>query len=143
MEDIIQPALTLLGVVITAFVTWLVSRRSSKVQREQQQQGNKLGLVDRYVTEISRIDKKLDAQDVDIGRLTRENAERTSEVLALREDMAQVRRDHLNETAKLEVTLLSFRAYIASVLDWINRRFEEGELDTEADIPEPPPEYMP
>ena len=143
MEGIIQPALTLLGVVITAFVTWLVSRRSSKVQREQQRQSNKLGLVDRYVTEISRIDKKLDAQDGDIGRLTRENVERTSEVLALREEMAQVRRDHLNETAKLEVTLFSFRAYIASVLDWINRRFEAGELNTEADVPEPPPEYKP
>lgn len=143
MEGIIQPALTLLGVVITAFVTWLVSRRSSKVQREQQRQSNRLGLVDRYVTEISRIDKKLDSQDGDIGRLTRENAERTSEVLALREEMAQVRRDHLNETAKLEVTLFSFRAYIASVLDWINRRFEAGELNTEADVPEPPPEYKP
>ncbi|WP_152346584.1 hypothetical protein [Brevibacterium sp. CFH 10365] len=141
MEALIQPALSLLGVIITAVVTWLVSRRSTRVQNEQQKEQNELGLVDRYRSEIDRIDEKLDEQSEDISRLTRENIERTTEVLNLREEMAKVRRDHLAETAKLEATLFSFRGYIASVLEWINRRFEAGELDTEADVPEPPPEY--
>lgn len=141
MEALIQPVLTLVGVIITAVVTWLVSRRSARVQHEQQKSETGLGLVDRYVQEISRIDKKLEEQDESIIRLTEQNLERTTEVLSLREEMATVRRNHIAETAKLETTLFSFRSYIASVLEWINRRFESGELDTEADIPEPPPEY--
>lgn len=141
MESLIPPALTLVGVIITALVTWLVSRRSTKVQQEQQKDQNSLGLVDRYRSEIDRIDDKLDEQDEDIARLTQENLARTAEVLELREEMARARRDHLVETAKLEYTLISFRSYIAAVLDWINRRFESGELDTEVDVPKPPPEY--
>ena len=141
MEALIQPALSLLGVIITAVVTWLVSKRSSRVQAEQQKEQNELGLVDRYREEIERIDDKLKEQSADIAKLSRENLERTTEVLGLREEMAKVRRDHLAETARLEATLFSFRGYIASVLEWINRRFEAGELDTEADVPEPPPEY--
>ena len=52
MEALIQPALSLLGVIITAVVTWLVSKRSSRVQAEQQREQNELGLVDRYREEI-------------------------------------------------------------------------------------------
>lgn len=141
MEALIQPLLTLIGVCITAYVTWLVAKRSTRAQEVSEENKNKLGLVDRYRSEIDRIDEKLDEQEKDISRLTRENIDRTSEVLKLREEMAQVRRDHMAETAKLEMTLISFRGYIASILDWVNRRFEAGELDTEADIPEPPPEY--
>ena len=141
MEALIQPLLTLIGVGITAYVTWLVAKRSTRAQEVSEENKNKLGLVDRYRSEIDRIDEKLDEQEKDISRLTRENIDRTSEVLKLREEMAQVRRDHMAETAKLEMTLISFRGYIASILDWVNRRFEAGELDTEADIPEPPPEY--
>ena len=141
MEALIQPLLSLVGVALTAWVTWMVAKRSQKVQQEQQQGENRLGLVDRYAKEIDRIDEKLGRQDKEIERLTRQNVDRTNEVLDLRNEMAQVRRDHLAETAKLESTLMSFRTYIASILDWVNRRFEAGELDTEADIPEPPPEY--
>lgn len=141
MEALIQPLLTLVGVIITAYVTWLVAKRSTRAQEVSEENKNKLGLVDRYRAEIDRIDDKLDEQEEDISRLTKENIDRTSEVLKLREEMAQVRRDHMAETAKLEMTLISFRTYIASILDWVNRRFEAGELDTEADIPEPPPEY--
>ena len=141
MEALIQPLLTLIGVGITAYVTWLVAKRSTRAQEVSEENKNKLGLVDRYRSEIDRIDEKLDEQEKDISRLTRQNIDRTSEVLKLREEMAQVRRDHMAETAKLEMTLISFRGYIASILDWVNRRFEAGELDTEADIPEPPPEY--
>ena len=141
MEALIQPLLSLVGVALTAWVTWMVAKRSQKVQQEQQQGENSLGLVDRYAKEIDRIDEKLGRQDKEIERLTRQNVDRTNEVLDLRNEMAQVRRDHLAETAKLESTLMSFRTYIAAVLEWINRRFESGELDTEADIPEPPPEY--
>lgn len=141
MEALIQPLLTLIGVSITAYVTWLVAKRSTRAQEVSEENKNKLGLVDRYRSEIDRIDAKLDEQEEDISRLTKENIDRTSEVLKLREEMAQVRRDHMAETAKLEMTLISFRTYIASILDWVNRRFEEGELDTEADVPEPPPEY--
>lgn len=141
MEALIQPLLTLLGVGITAYVTWLVAKRSTRAQEVSEDNKNKLGLVDRYRSEIDRIDEKLDEQSADINRLTKENIDRTTEVLKLREEMAQVRRDHMAETAKLEFTLISFRGYISSVLEWINRRFEAGELDTEADIPEPPPEY--
>lgn len=141
MEALIQPLLTLVGVIITAYVTWLVAKRSARAQEVSEENKNKLGLVDRYRSEIDRIDEKLDEQEEDISRLTKENIDRTSEVLKLREEMAQVRRDHMAETAKLEMTLISFRTYIASILDWVNRRFEAGELDTEADIPEPPPEY--
>lgn len=141
MEALIPPALTLAGVIVTALVTWLVSRRSSKVQQEQQKDQAGLGLVDRYRSEIDRIDEKLEEQDEDIARLTKENIARTTEVLELREEMARARRDHLAETAKLELTLISFRSYIAAVLDWINRRFESGELDTDIDVPKPPPEY--
>lgn len=141
MEALIQPLLTLIGVGITAYVTWLVAKRSTRAQEVSEENNNKLGLVDRYRSEIDRIDDKLDDQEKDISRLTKENVDRTSEVLKLREEMAQVRRDHMAETAKLEMTLTSFRGYIASILDWVNRRFEAGELDTEADIPEPPPEY--
>lgn len=141
MEALIQPLLTLIGVGITAYVTWLVAKRSTRAQEVSEENNNKLGLVDRYRSEIDRIDDKLDDQEKDISRLTKENIDRTSEVLKLREEMAQVRRDHMAEMAKLEMTLISFRGYIASILDWVNRRFEAGELDTEADIPEPPPEY--
>lgn len=141
MEALIQPLLTLIGVGITAYVTWLVAKRSTRAQEVSEENNNKLGLVDRYRSEIDRIDDKLDDQEKDISRLTKENIDRTSEVLKLRGEMAQVRRDHTAETAKLEMTLTSFRGYIASILDWVNRRFEAGELDTEADIPEPPPEY--
>lgn len=141
MEALIPPALTLAGAIVTALVTWLVSRRSSKVQQEQQKDQAGLGLVDRYRSEIDRIDEKLEEQDEDIARLTKENIARTTEVLELREEMARARRDHLAETAKLELTLISFRSYIAAVLDWINRRFESGELDTDIDVPKPPPEY--
>lgn len=141
MEALIQPLLTLIGVGITAYVTWLVAKRSTRAQEVSEENNNKLGLVDRYRSEIDRIDDKLDDQEKDISRLTKENIDRTSEVLKLRGEMAQVRRDHTAETAKLEMTLISFRGYIASILDWVNRRFEAGELDTEADIPEPPPEY--
>lgn len=141
MEALIQPLLALIGVVITAYVTWLVAKRSTRAQEVSEENNNKLGLVDRYRSEIDRIDDKLDDQEKDISRLTKENVDRTSEVLKLREEMAQVRRDHMAETAKLEMTLISLRGYIASILDWVNRRFEAGELDTEADIPEPPPEY--
>lgn len=141
MEALIPPALTLAGVIVTALVTWLVSRRSSKVQQEQQKDQAGLGLVDRYRSEIDRIDEKLEEQDEEIARLTKENIARTTEVLELREEMARARRDHLAETAKLELTLISFRSYIAAVLDWINLRFESGELDTDIDVPKPPPEY--
>lgn len=141
MEALIQPLLSLLGIAITAYVTWMVARRSTKAQEVSEDNKNKLGLVDRYKSEIDRIDDKLKEQSDDIATLSQQNVERTSEVLKLREEMAQVRRGHLAETAKLEMTLNSFRGYIASILDWVNRRFESGELDTEADIPEPPPEY--
>jgi len=141
LEVLIQPVLSLIGVALTAWVTWMVARRSQKVEQQQNQAETRLGLVDRYAKEIDRIDEKLGRQDEEIERLTRQNIDRTNEVLDLRNEMAQVRRDHLAETAKLESTLMSFRSYIASVLEWINRRFESGELDTEADIPEPPPEY--
>ncbi len=141
MEALIQPLLTLVGVIITAYVTWLVAKRSARAQEVSEENKNKLGLVDRYANEIDRIDRKLKDQDADIARLTKQNIDRTNEVLDLRNEMAQMRRDHLAETAKLEMTLVSFRTYIASILDWVNRRFEAGELDTEADIPEPPPEY--
>lgn len=141
MEALIQPLLSLLGIAITAYVTWMVAKRSTKAQEVSEGNKNKLELVDRYRSEIDRIDDKLKEQSADIATLSRQNAERTAEVLKIRGEMAQVRREHLAETAKLEMTLISFRGYIASILDWVNRRFESGELDTEADIPEPPPEY--
>lgn len=141
MEALIQPLLSLLGIAITAYVTWMVAKRSTKAQEVSEDNKNKLGLVDRYKSEIDRIDDKLKEQSADIATLSQQNVVRTTEVLKLREEMAQVRRDHLAETAKLEVTLTSFRGYIASILDWVNRRFESGELDTEVDIPAPPPEY--
>lgn len=141
MEALIQPLLSLLGIAITAYVTWMVAKRSTKAQEVSEGNKNKLELVDRYRSEIDRIDDKLKEQSADIATLSQQNAERTAEVLKIRGEMAQVRREHLAETAKLEMTLISFRGYIASILDWVNRRFESGELDTEVDIPEPPPEY--